>query len=251
MNNIKLAFLLTTIAGMSTMIGSLFIFFKFKNKEKFIAGSLSFAAGVMMTVSITDLVPESIIYLTKNMPYLAPFISIIFMIIGIILSMIIEHFIPKYETNNNKNISLFRVGIISMLAIIIHNIPEGIATFIATNSNISLGISLTIAIALHNIPEGISISIPIYCSSNNKLKAFLYTFISALSEPFGAIITYLFLARFINNTIMGILFSIIAGIMLHISLCELLPTSKNYNYKKITKIFFVIGIIFMLLKFLI
>lgn len=135
-----------------------------------------------------------------------------------------------------------------MLAIILHNIPEGMATFMASNKDKSLGIALTIAIALHNIPEGISISIPIFYATGSKLKAFSYTFISGLSELFGAFITYLFLQPYINDRVMGILFAIIAGIMMHISIYELLPTSLKYHKKKITLVFFIIGILFILIN---
>lgn len=149
------------------------------------------------------------------------------------------------ETQSN---GLYRVGIISMLAIILHNIPEGMATFMAGNTNLHLGIALTIAIALHNIPEGISISIPIYYATGSKKKAFLYTFISGLSELFGAIITYLFLKPFITDQIMGYLFAFIAGIMLHISLCELLPTSWKYKSRGVTLFYLLIGFLFMFLN---
>jgi len=118
----------------------------------------------------------------------------------------------------------------------------------ATNSNINLGISLAIAIAFHNIPEGISISIPIYYSTKSRFKALFYTFISGISEPFGALLTYLFLNKFINDRIMGFLFSFIAGIMIHIALYELIPTSKKYNNLKITYLFFIIGVVFMLIN---
>ena len=135
-----------------------------------------------------------------------------------------------------------------MLAIILHNIPEGMATFMAGNTDIKLGISLAIAIALHNIPEGISISVPIYYATNSKFKAILYTSLSGLSELFGAIITYLFLKPFINDTLMGLLFAMIAGIMLHISFSELIPTSLNYNNKKLTFTLFFIGILFIVIN---
>jgi len=251
MNNITLSFLMTSLAGLSTMIGTIFIFIKIKNKENILASALSFAAGVMICVSITDLIPESLTLLNniyKSFP--AILICLIFTVIGIIISISIDKYIPDVNENKTKDKALFKVGIISMLAIILHNIPEGIATFIATNSNISLGISLTLAIALHNIPEGISISLPIYYGTGSKVKSFAYTFISALSEPFGALIAYLFLAPFVNDKIMGILFAIIAGIMLHISFYELLPSSKRYNKKSLTFIFFIIGTVFMLAKFL-
>ena len=127
--------------------------------------------------------------------------------------MTIDKYLPVDNTYIKDNKGLYKVGIISMLAIILHNIPEGIATYMASNTDIKVGISLTLAIALHNIPEGISISIPIYYSTKNRLKAIGYTMISALSEPFGAIITYLFLQKYINNTIMGFLFAVIAGII--------------------------------------
>lgn len=245
MTTVQMAFLLTTIAGLSTMLGTIPIFIKLKDENKVIASSLSFAAGVMLCVSITDLIPESINLLKTNFNGLLIIIlSFIFIIIGIITSTIIDKSLPT-----TTDISLYKVGIISMLAIILHNIPEGIATFISTTTQISLGISLTIAIALHNIPEGISISIPIYYATKKKSKALLYTFISALSEPLGAIVTYLFLLPYINNIILGLLFSFIAGIMIQISLTELLPTSINYEKPNLTKIFFTLGVIFMLVKF--
>ena len=244
MNSISMAFLLTSLAGLSTMLGIIPIFIKIKNKDKVIASSLAFASGVMLSVSITDLIPESI-HMLKNYfnGQIVILLSFIFMLIGIITSNLIDKYLPTINYQN-----LYRVGIISMLAIILHNIPEGIATFISTTKDTSLGISLATSIALHNIPEGISISIPIYYSTKSKFKALFYTFISALSEPIGAILTYLFLLPLITDTLLGLLFSFIAGIMLQISLMELLKESLNYNYKQQTKLFFLIGIIFMLLK---
>ena len=244
MNKVSMAFLLTSLAGLSTMIGVIPIFIKLKNKDKIIASSLSFASGVMLCVSIIDLIPESMEML-KNF-YTGPMLILVIFIcilLGIITSSLIDKYLP---TTNYE--SLYRVGIISMLAIILHNIPEGIATFISTTKDTSLGISLATSIALHNIPEGISIAIPIYYSTKSKTKALGYTFMSALSEPLGAILTYLFLLPFVNDVLLGLLFSFIAGIMLQISLTELLPESLSYNYKNNTKIFFIIGILFMLLK---
>ena len=165
--------------------------------------------------------------------------------------MIASSLIDKTLPTSTKDIPLYKVGIISMLAIILHNLPEGIATFISTTKDTALVISLAIAIALHNIPEGISISVPIYYATKSRGRALLYTFISSLSEPFGAILTYLFLLPLINDIILGLLFALIAGIMIQISFTELLPTSTNYQETKTTKTFFIIGIIFMLLKFFI
>ena len=131
-----------------------------------------------------------------------------------------------------------------MIVIVLHNIPEGIVTYITTTNNIKLGLTLTVAIALHNIPEGISISIPIYYSTNNKIKAFIYTFISAISEPLGALISYLFLYKYINNIILGIIYSIIAGMMLNIGYNELYKEAKEYNKYNSFK-FLIIGCLVM------
>ena len=133
-----------------------------------------------------------------------------------------------------------------MITILLHNIPEGIATFLISNINIKIGINIAIAIAMHNIPEGISIAIPIYYSTKSKKKAFYYTLIAALAEPLGALLSHIFLKNIINNIILGILFSLIGGIMLEISLKVLLPNTKKYNEKSRTIIFFIIGILFML-----
>ena len=157
--------------------------------------------------------------------------------------MILDNYVEK---KNNKN-NLYKVGILSMIVLMLHNIPEGMVTFIISSKNIKLGLPISLAIALHNIPEGISISIPIYYSTKSKLKAIFYTLISSLSEPFGAIITYLFLKNIISNTLLGVLFSLIGGIMLQISTYELLPSSLVYGKKRYSYYYFFIGIILMLI----
>lgn len=237
------SFLITSLAGLSTLVGMLVIFFSKKNSNNIIVSSLSFAAGVMLCVSLLDLVPESISLLTKRYSSVASILFFgVFLSIGVLTSMFIDKKMPDNNINNSK---LFRVGIISMFAIILHNIPEGIATFMASSMDAKLGLSLALAIAMHNIPEGISISVPIYYSTGSKKKSFLYTFISALSEPFGALIAFLFLKDFITDSFMGMLFAFIAGIMTHISLYEMLPEAKSYNNNKLSSIFFIIGIVFM------
>ena len=221
MNNTFYAFLLTVLAGLSTMLGTIFIFIKKKDTNKIVLSSLSFAAGVMICVSITDLIPESINLLRDNINNISTIIiSFLGILLGIIISMLIDYYLPdKPSISSDKK--LYKVGFISMIAII-----------------------------LHNIPEGISISVPIYYSTNNKKKALLYTGVSALSEPFGAFLAYIFLKNIMNDLILGILFSLIAGIMLQISFCELLPTARRYNNTKYLIIFFLIGVLFMLMKFI-
>ena len=237
-------FILTLLAGLCTMIGTLPIFVNFKNENKLIASACSFAAGVMIALSILDLVPASISYLKISNNYLHVILfAFIFIILGIMVATFLDSLVDKVSHGNN----LFNVGILSMLVIILHNIPEGIITYVVSNKNILLGISLCIAIALHNIPEGISIAVPLYYATNSKNKAILYTLVSALSEFLGAIITYLFLDHFISNNMLGYILSFTAGIMLAISIQKLLPTGNYYNHK-LTRIFFIIGFIFMVIS---
>ena len=158
------------------------------------------------------------------------------------------YFTGKYIPDNNNikgDKTLFKLGFMSMLAIMMHNIPEGIVTFVATNAEVKLGIYLAIAIAMHNIPEGISIALPIYYGTKNKFLTFIYTFIASLSELLGALIAFIFLPPRINNLFMGIIFSVISGLMLQISLFELLPNALKEKNKILSLLFFVIGVIFI------
>ena len=240
-----MAFVITTLAGLSTLLGMIPIIFKIRNKEKLITFALAFSAGVMMTVSILDLIPESIHYLlVSNKAFPSIILAFIFITIGIICSSFID---KEMETEKKYNSKLYKLGLISMLAIIMHNIPEGIATFISYEKNATLGITLAISIALHNIPEGISIAIPIFYATGKKKKAFLYTFISALSEPLGALLAYVFLSKLVSPMLMGILLSIIAGIMIHISCYELLPNAKSARDSKTLIQAFLLGILVMFL----
>lgn len=249
MNIVYYSFLVSGFAGLSTLIGCIFLFFK-RGNQKVLISSLAFAAGVMCCVSFTDLLPSS---LTMLKTYYLEFPSFLFCAIafsvGVIFSMLIDKYLPDQSGRIVENQGkLYRIGIISMLAIILHNIPEGIATFMTTTANVSLGITLAVAIALHNIPEGISISVPIYYATGSKMKAFFYTLISGLSEPLGALLAYLFLSPYVTDFMMGLLLCFIAGIMTHISFYELLPTSLAYQDKKRTGISFLVGVFVMILS---
>lgn len=223
------------------MLGMIPIFFNIKDKDKLINTALSFASGVMASVSLNSLLKESYLFFMKGHTFLGTIILLlIFTLLGVLISIVINK-IFKYIDNK-----LYKLGIISSLALIIHNIPEGILTFSATSTNVSLGLVLALSIMFHNIPEGISVSIPIYYSTNSKLKAFFYTFISGFSEIVGAIITYLFLFKYINYNFLSIILALTIGIMLYISFFELLPTALSYKNKKRSLCFFIIGYIFML-----
>ena len=241
--NTYLAFILSSIAGLSTVIGAFIIFISKKRTLNFLIGGISFASGVMFFLSIFDLIPESISFLNNTYKIihtiLICFISLSFVVC---LSIIIDKLFPS--TFDEK--ALYKLGLITMIGIMIHNIPEGIATFITTNEDFRLGLSITIAITMHNIPEGISIALPIYYYTKSKKKAFLYTFICAISEPIGAIIAYLFLKP--NFITLGIIYAIIAGIMIHISMYELFPNAIKYKRYRITYLFYILGLILVLIN---
>ena len=224
-------FLITFLAGCSTLIGYLFVYFK-NHSNKVLISSLAFASGVMLLISIYYLIPSFLI-------------CSVFVVGGILLSMTIDKYLPD---NSYQDSYLYRVGMISMIAIILHNIPEGIATYLTTNHDLRLGITLAFALALHNIPEGISIAVPIYYSTKNRKKAFLYTLVSGMSEFLGAIFASIFLTSFSNDFFMGCLYAIIAGIMIHISVYELLPSSLKYHKYSTTFLFFFLGIIVMFIS---
>ena len=241
MNEIIIPFLLTSIAGLSTLLGTLFIFIKC-DLNKLTSYALAFAAGVMISVSLFDLIPESLNkLLTENIKNICFVYIITGITLGIIFSLIINKVLPL------KN-PIYKVGVFSMIAIIAHNIPEGIITFLSANNNITLGITLMIAIALHNIPEGISISVPVYTSTKSKKRAIGDTTVSALAEPLGALIAFLFLKPIITNKAMGFILALTSGIMIYIGVFELLPLSLKYKNKKVIISLFTIGFILMIIN---
>lgn len=152
----------------------------------------------------------------------------------------------KIDTVIESN-KLYKLGIISIIALVLHNIPEGITTFISSSVNMKLGIVLALSIALHNIPEGISIAIPIYYSTKKMSKAFVYTLISGFSELLGAILAYIFLAKYINFFSLAIILAITSGIMIHISIYELIPNAFSYKKTKVAFSALILGGLVMLL----
>lgn len=243
-NNILIPFIISLIAGLSTLIGCIFIYIKPKNANNFIGISLSFSATIMILISILELIPKGFFNL-KNIH--GDFYAVISLIIMILIGYIINILINKKISKNKHNESnLYKVGILSMIALIIHNIPEGILTFLTSTVDVKLGIKLSIAIMLHNIPEGIAIAVPLYYSTNSKSKAIKNVLISGLSEPFGALLAYLFLYRFMSNTLIGIILLFVAGIMISISINDIFEEAKKYSGKNILVGIF-LGIILILL----
>jgi len=237
MNHIILSFLIAFLAGISTLFGILPTFISLSKQNKVIAFSLAFSAGVMIIVSFFSLIPEAFHYLNTYLSFPIILIFLIFFVLGIILSLSIDTTISKRFNNN----TLYRLGIVSVFALVLHNIPEGVTTFITTSNNIKLGVMLSIAIALHNIPEGIAIAVPIYYATSNRLKALIYTTISGFSELLGAILAYLFLSKYITPFLMFVVLTITSGIMIHISFVELLPNSISYTENRYSLLGILLG----------
>ena len=229
------ALILSFLAGISTVAGAIIAFLSRGRNEKTVTVALGFSAGVMICVSFTDLFPYAE---TTLVNYYGKFYGVIltmfYMLIGMIFAMLIDKFIPHethiLRSSNDRSAKLYRVGIVTMIAITLHNFPEGIATFMSSYQNATLGISISFAIAMHNIPEGIAVAMPIYYSTGDKTKALKYTLCSGLSEPFGAVMAYLILKPFISEFLLGLIFAFVMGIMLYISFEELIPSSREYGY---------------------
>ncbi len=256
MSNIILAFILCLIAGLSTALGGCIALFTKNSNTRFLSVSLGFAAGVMIYVSLVKIYGEANNFLNISFgEKIGSLYTLIGFFGGMLLISLINKIIP--QDINFKGIlgertrdirmksKLMRTGLFTALAIAIHNFPEGLASFITFLHSPTVALPIIIAIALHNIPEGISVSIPIYYATNSKEKAFFYSFISGMAEPLGAIVGYLVLVPFMNNTIFGLLYATIAGIMVFIAFDEILPAAREYGEHHLSIYGLVAGMAFM------
>ena len=231
--NVSIALLLTSIAGLSTGIGSAIAYFIKKPKMGYLSFFLGFSSGVMIYISFVELMPLALEGAGEMWSFIGFFIGIIF--IGLIDIFIPDaqnphHFkAPSQIAGLRKDETLMRTGLFTALAIGIHNFPEGMAAFEAALTDVKLGIITTVAIAIHNIPEGISVSVPIFYATGDKNKAFIYSFLSGLAEPIGAIIGFSILMPYWSDGLQASLLAFVAGIMVYISIDELLPMAHRYG----------------------
>ena len=240
--NVLLAFGLTLFAGLATGIGSALAFFSKRTNKRFLSCSLGFSAGVMLYVSFVEILDKSreafeVSYGARQ----GTLFTIISFFAGMLIIMVIDLLIPEPDNphalhsveemkdDNQRERHLLRMGTFTAIAIAIHNFPEGLAAFAATLSDPAVGVSIATAIAIHNIPEGISVSIPIFFATGSRKKAFWLSFLSGISEPVGAVIGYLILRSIFTANVFGILFGAVAGIMVYVSLDELLPAAREYG----------------------
>lgn len=244
-NPVLTAFCLTLFAGLSTGVGSAIAFFAKRTNTSFLSVSLGFSAGVMIYVSFVELFANAVSSLTGIYGgRLGATYAALSFFAGILIIMIIDFFVPSIENphemrkvedmsetsyEGQKNKRLMRVGLMTALVLAIHNFPEGMVTFLAGLKDLNVALPIAIAIAIHNIPEGISVSVPVFYATGNKKKAFWVSFLSGLMEPLGAVCGYLVLAPFMSESVVGLTFGLIAGIMVFISLDELLPAAEEYG----------------------
>lgn len=251
---ILIAFLLTLFAGLSTGIGSLIAFVAKRTNTNFLSIALGLSAGVMIYVSFMEMLPKSLASLSDIFGNKTGMLYMIFGLFGgIALIALIDFLIPESRNPHEmhgveemkSNYRLKQTGIFTAITIAIHNFPEGIATFMSAMTSLEVAIPITAAIAIHNIPEGIAVAVPIYHATGSKKKAFWLSFASGLAEPVGALIAFFFLLPFWTPVLDGFILSAVSGIMIYISLDELLPSAEKYGKHHLSIIGLVVGMVVM------
>jgi len=242
-----LALLLTTAAGLATTIGSLIGLAVKKPGPKFMSFTLGFSAGVMILVSFVELLQGAIEEIGFGSAHLGFFA-------GMLAFFLLDNFVPHdyigQEDHGHApaNSKMMRTGVLVALGIGIHNFPEGMATFVATLDDAKIGFAIAVAIAIHNIPEGLAVSAPIYAATGSRKKAFLWSFLSGVSEPLGAAIAAIFLLPFLNAVVLGWVLAAVAGIMVAISIDELVPAAKSFGSEHTPILGFITGMGIMALS---
>lgn len=234
--------ILSFIAGISTIIGTIFIFLNVRKVGEFIVFSLSFSLGIMVLISLFDLIPSSYIVIINNYGFI--YGIIIFILVFLLGFQSVKLINDKIKSNSS---SLYKIGILSLISLVLHNFPEGIAVFMGAVTNRSIGIKLCLAIMLHNIPEGIAISVPLYYGGISKTKTFIYTLLSGLSEVVGALLAYFILKDFINEVVLSYVLVFVSGLMISLSINDMLK--EVIKYKRIKYMFY--GIISSIILFII
>ncbi|MGE0074810.1 MAG: zinc transporter ZupT [Sphaerochaetaceae bacterium] len=238
------ALALTLFAGLSTGIGGLLSMFQKRNSSRFLCTSLGFSAGVMVYLSFMEILPEALHYLHQFFPSnQARLASVLTFFTGILVIGLIDRFVPSrdnpheipdvvhlaIERQITTDPHLLRMGVLSALAIAIHNLPEGLATFTSYMADPQIGISIAVAIAIHNIPEGIAVAVPIYFATGNRAKSLIIALLSGLSEMLGALLGLVLFSVSNTDLMLGFVLASTAGVMIYISFDELLPTAERYG----------------------
>lgn len=224
---------LTILAGLSTGVGSAIAYLIREPRLRFLAFALGLSTGVMVYVSFVELLADAV-EAVGEVEAVAGFF------LGILVIVLIDFAVPEAENPHEvaepgvmeeleRGVELRRAGVLAAVAIGIHNFPEGLATFGTALADPALGVFIAGAIAIHNVPEGIAVSIPIYYATGDRRKAFLYSALSGVSEPIGAVVGFLVLRPFLTPDVLSLLLAFVAGVMVYVSLDELLPLAHRYG----------------------
>ncbi|MBQ2730135.1 MAG: zinc transporter ZupT [Clostridia bacterium] len=256
MNNVLIAFLMALFAGLSTGIGSAVTVFSRGTSRRFMALTLGFSSGVMIYVSLTEIVSKATSALEQGLGRgLGNLFSVLSFFGGVLIIALIGKLIPSFEGENAKKciaqcrdrtgMRLLRTGLFSAFAIALHNFPEGMATFVSALRDPEVAVPVVVAIAIHNIPEGIAVAAPVYQATGSKKASFLISFLSGLAEPLGALICWALLMPLMSDTLYGIIFAAAAGVMVYICIDEILPTAEKNGHHSLTVIGFILGMAVM------
>lgn len=235
--NWKIPLLMTVLAGFATVIGGFITFLVKKNNLKILSLGLGFSAGVMIFVSFTEILSTAEELLKNYYPVDYHWIVFFGFIAGTVVSKLIDTFLPDHVEEDidvdsehcTRHSRIKRAGLLTAIAIAVHNFPEGLGTFLVTSQDVTIGISVALAIALHNIPEGIAVALPIYHATGKKRMAIWYSFWTGMTEPLGALIGLALLHWFLPQVFVGFFMAAVVGIMIYISFDTLLPLSHEYG----------------------
>lgn len=252
--NVMLAFVLTLLAGLAMAVGSMISFIGKKTNKKFLSASLGFASGVMIYVAFVEIFMESRESLSEIYGgSKGILIAVISFFAGMVFMVLTEKFCLKEneDEEESEEKSVYRVGVMTAIAIGIHNFPEGMAIFTSVLKTPALGFSVAAAIAIHNISVGIAVSAPIYYATGSRKKAFIFSLTSGLVEPLGALVGYIIFKNYLNEKIFGMLLAAVAGIMVYIALDELLPSAQSDGNHHIATYSMISGMIVMAVSLMI
>ena len=236
--NLQIPLLMTVLAGFATVIGGFITFLVNRNNMKMLSLGLGFSAGVMIFVSLTEILSTAEGLLKEYYPISYHWIMFGGFIAGVIISKLIDTFVPDHVEEDllidgsncpKREHRIKRAGLLTAIAIAVHNFPEGLGTFLVSSQDIAIGVTVALAIALHNIPEGIAVALPIYHATGKKRMAIWYSFWTGMTEPIGALIGLALLHWFLPQVFVGFFMAAVVGIMIYISFDTLLPLSHEYG----------------------